>query len=133
MSDANVELVKRVYDAYGRGEIPVVMGSMTHDIAWETVGRPSDFVGLGPRKGLEKVGEFFSAVASVIDYDEFNVQEVYAIDDKVFALGHYAMTGKTTGRKMDSDWIHIFTIRDGKITAFREFTDTAQVAYVVGK
>ena len=29
---------------------------------------------------------------------------------------------------VSSDWIHVFTVRDGKVTTFREFTDTAQFA-----
>ena len=43
-------------------------------------------------------------------------------------LGDYAITLKKTGKKMESDWAHIFTIRDGKVTRFREFLDTAQAA-----
>jgi hypothetical protein len=43
-------------------------------------------------------------------------------------MGHYAWTIKKTGRKVAADWIHVFTIKDGKVTAFREFTDTAQFA-----
>jgi ketosteroid isomerase-like protein len=29
---------------------------------------------------------------------------------------------------MASDWVHIFTIAGGKVTAFREFLDTARAA-----
>jgi hypothetical protein len=35
---------------------------------------------------------------------------------------------RKTGRAVASDWVHVFTIRDSKIVAFREFTDTAQFA-----
>jgi len=28
----------------------------------------------------------------------------------------------------DADYVHVFTLKDGKVTAFREFTDTAQFA-----
>jgi uncharacterized protein len=35
---------------------------------------------------------------------------------------------KKTGRRIASDWCHVFTVRDGKVAAFREFTDTAQAA-----
>ena len=35
---------------------------------------------------------------------------------------------RKTGRSVASDWVHIFTVRDGKVVAFREFTDTAQFA-----
>ena len=32
------------------------------------------------------------------------------------------------GRKIASEWVHIFTIRSGKVATFREFLDTATVA-----
>jgi ketosteroid isomerase-like protein len=33
-----------------------------------------------------------------------------------------------SGRQVASDWVHIFTIKDGKVAAFDEFTDTARFA-----
>jgi uncharacterized protein len=43
-------------------------------------------------------------------------------------FGHYAATIRKTGRKAASDWVHIFTVRNGKVAAFLEFTDTAEFA-----
>jgi uncharacterized protein len=50
------------------------------------------------------------------------------VDDKVFVLGHYTWTIRKNGRTADSDFIHIFTVRNGKVVAFLEFTDTAAFA-----
>jgi uncharacterized protein len=74
------------------------------------------------------VQAFFADVAQHLDFSEFSPKEFYPVGDKVFVLGSYAMTVKKTGLPHASDWCHIFTISDGKVTAFREFTDTAQVA-----
>jgi ketosteroid isomerase-like protein len=38
------------------------------------------------------------------------------------------MKVKKTGKAMTSDWVHIFTIADGKVKTFREFLDTARAA-----
>jgi ketosteroid isomerase-like protein len=38
------------------------------------------------------------------------------------------MTVKKTGKPIDTDWCHVFTVHGGKVTAFTEFTDTAQAA-----
>ena len=35
---------------------------------------------------------------------------------------------RKNGRKMASDWVHIFTFRGGKVVQFREFLDTAVAA-----
>jgi ketosteroid isomerase-like protein len=80
------------------------------------------------RKGPAGVKTFFETVSANLDFSEFSPKEFYGADDRVFVLGHYAMTVKKTGRPLASDWIHIFTIRDGKVTAFREFLDTASAA-----
>src|SRR5207244_2583561 len=59
---------------------------------------------------------------------DFSPREFFAAEDRVFALGHYAWKIRKTGRAVASDWVHVFTIRGGKIVAFREFNDTAQFA-----
>jgi ketosteroid isomerase-like protein len=43
----------------------------------------------------------------------------------LFVTGYYAATLKKTGRRAASEWVHIFTFRDGKVTKLREFLDTA--------
>ncbi len=47
---------------------------------------------------------------------------------RAFVLGHYAWKLRKTGRTVESDFIHIFTVKGGKVVQFREFTDTAKFA-----
>lgn len=126
MSDANVALVQGFYDAFGRGEIATIADAMAPDSTWEIVGRVSDFPTLGLRHGSAGVRSFFDDVGQNLAFSDFSPKEFYAVGDKVFVLGHYAATVKKTGKPLASDWIHIFTFRAGKVTAFREFTDTAK-------
>ena len=44
----------------------------------------------------------------------------------------YAVNVKSTGRSIASEWAMVFTIRDGKIVRFREWTDSAQVVQAYG-
>lgn len=125
MSNANVMLVQSLYAAFGRGDIATIIGATTPDVEWETVGRVSDFPTLGRRLGPAGVQEFFERVGQHLDFLEFSPKEFFATDTMVFVLGHYAMTVKKTDRKAESDWIHVFTIADGKVRKFREFVDTA--------
>lgn len=128
MSDANIALVQDLYAAYGKGDIATLLAAMTPDIDWHSGGRATDYPGFGPRKGIEQVREFFGIAAENNEYSHFTPREFYACGDKVFVLGDYAITLRKTGRAMTSDWAHIFTIRDGKVSAFREFLDTALAA-----
>jgi ketosteroid isomerase-like protein len=124
----NVALVKSLYAAFGKGDIATIVGAVTPDVDWEAVGRSSDFPTLGPRKGPAAVQEFFGLVGTNLTFSEFSPKEFYAVGDKVFVLGRYAMTVKKTGKSMASDWVHIFTITGGKVSIFREFLDTARAA-----
>ena len=128
MSNANVTTVQSMYAAFGKGDIATIIDGLTPDIDWQCVGRPSDFPTFGQFKGPNAVGEFFKKVGEHLNFSEFSPREFYADGDKVIALGHYAMALTKNGKKMASDWCHIFTFRDGKVAKFREFLDTAQAA-----
>lgn len=123
-----VALVKSLYAAFGKGDIPTIIAALAPDVHWEAVGRPSDMPTLGARKGSAAVQEFFNLVGSSYTFSEFSPKEFHAAGDRVFVLGHYAFTAKKTGKSAASDWIHIFTIVGGKVTTFREFLDTARAA-----
>ena len=72
--------------------------------------------------------KFFQGIAEHQELTEFSPREFFAAEDRVFALGHYAWKMRRSGRTVASDWVHVFTIRAGKVVGFREFTDTAQFA-----
>jgi len=128
MSDANVDLAKSMYAAFQRGDIATIVKTVTPDISWELAGRPGDFPTIGTWRGPSGVQDFFATVAKHLDFSEFSPTEFFPSGDKVFVLGRYAMTVKQTGKAMACDWCHIFTIRDGRVIGFLEFTDTAQAA-----
>jgi len=128
MTDANISHVQSLYAAFGRGDIATLLAGCAPDIDWETVGRPSDFPTFGPRRGVKAVEEFFRFVAEHEEFSDFSPREFYAAQDKVFVLGAYSLTVKPSGAKVAAEWVHVFTLKDRKVTRFREHTDTAQLA-----
>ena len=72
------------------------------------------------------VAEFFKQVAENINFSRFEPKEFIATGDKVVALGHYTAT---TPRKksFDSDFAMVFTLRNGQVTRFQEFCDSAAI------
>ena len=128
MSQANIATVQSLYAAFGRGEIETVIEGCLPDVTWTSGGRKEDYPPFGARRGKDAVRDFFRSVAEVQDFTEFSPREFYADRDKVFVLGRYAMAVKKSGQHVRSDWVHVFTFRGGKISEFREFTDTAAFA-----
>ena len=125
---ANIKSVQAAYDAFGKGDVPAILAGLSDDVAWETIGPASACACFGPRKGKAAVGEFFKVVGETWDFTEFKPKEFNASGDKVFVLGHYAMKVKKTGKSVASDWVHVFTLKDGKVVAFKEFMDSAALA-----
>lgn len=128
MKTANVTFVESLYAAFQRADIATILAGLSPDVRWEMVGRPSDYVRFGARKGVGGVQEFFKILSENEDFTEFQPNEIYADGDKVIVLGRLALKFKKTDRKVATEWAHIFTIKDGKVVEFKEFLDTAQFA-----
>ena len=128
MSKENVKIVEGAYQAFQRNDMDALIATMIPDIDWELTGREADFPTFGPRRGSEAVRGFFRSVAEHLEFHAFEPREFYDCGDKVFVLGRYDMTIKKTGRRAGSEWVHVFTLKDGKVVRFREFTDTARFA-----
>jgi uncharacterized protein len=128
MTAANVLLVQGLYGAFGRGEVETLVSACTPDVDWCVGADKAHFPTFGPRSGPAGVRDFFMLVGQTVDFDAFAPREFYSEADRVFVLGSYAVTLKKNRRKVASEWVHVFTIRDGKVAAFREFLDTASIA-----
>src|ERR1044072_771748 len=128
MSNTNVAHIQSLYAAFGRGDVAGILAGLTADVDWQTIGRPKDFPTLGARKGTAQAQEFFQLVAENEDFSDFTPREFYAAEDKVFVLGSYSLKLRTNGAPIASEWVHVFTLKNGKVARFREHTDTAQFA-----
>ena len=124
----NIGLIQSLYAAFGRGDIASIVASTTADVIWGLDGRPKDFPFLRQFKGQAGVQEFFKVLAEVHDITSFTPQEFYADGDKVFVIGRYGWTMKPSGRSGESDWLHVWRIRNGKISGMRSLNDTALLA-----
>ena len=127
MSNPNISLVQNMYAAFGRGDIDALLTMATPDIEWNSGGVKRQYPAFGTHKGPAGVKEFFRTVAETVEFSEFSPREFYGDRDKVFVLGFYAGTIKRNGHKVATEWLMVFTLRDGKVAKFREFTDTYAV------
>lgn len=126
MTASNIFFVRSLYTAFGRGDVSTIVNAMTPDAVWEVVGRVKDYPLFGARRGPAAVRDFFKQVGENQEAVSFSPRDFHAAGDVVLVLGHYTWMLRRTGRPVDAEWAHVFTVRDGKIAAFREFTDTAQ-------
>lgn len=121
----NTQIVKDAYAAFGWADVPALLSLLSDDIRWEAVyGAGPQVPTSGVRHGKPAVGQFFQQVAEHIQFSRFEPREFVSNGDRVVALGHYtATTSKQKG--FDSDFAMVFTIRNGRIAEFQEFTNSA--------
>jgi ketosteroid isomerase-like protein len=127
MSEQNTAIAQQAYTNFKTGNIQALLDQLSDDVTWqlpEVEGAPLS----GKRARRDGVKEFFATVARDQEVIEFEPREFVAQGDKVVSLGHYRWRVKDTGREFASDFAHVFTISDGKITGFREYFDSAAVA-----
>ena len=121
----NTELVQRAYAAFLRGDIQTVLDSLDDNVVWQAViGAAPTVPTRGERRGKAAVAEFFTQLAATVNFSRFEPREYVAQGDNVVALGHYTATTQVGG-SFDSDFVMIFTIRNGRVVQFREFLDVA--------
>ena len=124
--EANVQLVQDAYAAFGSGDLPKLLGLMSPDILWEF---PASSVipFAGRFVGPAEAARFFTALAQHTEAEMFEPRHFVASGDHVVVLGHERFRVTSTGRTWQCEWSHAFTLGAGKITAFREYTDTAVI------
>ena len=132
-AEENTKIVKDGFAAYERGDIEALVNMMTDDVEWQVPGEGL-ILQAGYYRGRDAVRQFFAALDQNTEFGRFEGREFVAQGDHVITLGWYQGRVKPTGRSFESYWAMSFTMRDGKIAKFREYTDTAAItaAYVSG-
>jgi ketosteroid isomerase-like protein len=129
MSEQNVEFVKGVYDAFSRGDVPAVLGAFADDIEWfEAEGMPYGGVYHGGEAVAQNV---FGPITTDIDGFALTIEEFVASGGTVAAVLRYRGTGKATGKALDVPAVHVWDVRDRKLSRFRQYIDTVKYAEVV--
>ena len=128
MSETNIKVVQNAYAAFGKGDIPTILDMMTPDVTIGIVGRKEEAPFLGMHSGKTGVGEFFRQLGEAHEIHTFEPQRFLAAEDKVFIWGHYRWTMRKSGVSRDTEWLHVITVRDGKLSSWLGHNDTAMLA-----
>ncbi|MFL6254778.1 MAG: nuclear transport factor 2 family protein [Pyrinomonadaceae bacterium] len=132
MSQENVDIVRGTYEAYSRGDLAAALQSLDPRVEWH---QAENFIYadrspyVGPTAMLEGLFSRFAA-----EWEGFTTvaDELLDAGERVVALGYYSGTYRKTGKPVRAQFAHIWTLRDGKVVKFEQYTDTAQFAQATG-
>ena len=109
--------------------MPAVLAAFAEDIEWhEALGMPYGGVFRGADAVMQNV---LGPIATDVEGFTVTPEEFVGSGDTVAAVVRYTGTGKVTGKTLDVPVVHVWDIRDGKLTRFRQFIDTVKFAEVV--
>ena len=106
---------------------------MSQDIKWHEAESnpymPSGEAWVGPDAILNNLFMKLGA-----EWDGFSVhpKSFYGAGDSVIVEARYSGTYKATGKSMDTQVCHVWDVKDGKVTRFQQYVDTAKLQNVMG-
>jgi ketosteroid isomerase-like protein len=125
--DVNLNVVKNAFDDFLRGNVAAVVNACTDDVEWGSYDNPATPYAKTYR-GKSGVADFFATLAGAVDYQAFELKELHASGDRVFAKVYHKATVKSTARGFAHDFLMEFRLRDEKICNAFAYVDSRDQA-----
>jgi ketosteroid isomerase-like protein len=128
MSQENVEIVRRIYDGWSRGDFSVGTNLMAPDFEWH---QHAEAVEPGSHRGAA-IGGAITKIFEV--YEDFRVgpEEYSDAGDQVVVTARVQATGKGSGVELDVRYSFVWTVRGGKLAELAVFLDRSQALGAAG-
>lgn len=127
----NVETVNRIYEAFGKGDIPTIIDCLADNVQWEqwadNSAQKAGVPWMQAQSGKQGVLEFFK-IAGKLEVKDFQVLSIMANDTQVAAEFMFEATVPSTGNHYRDEEIHLWTFNEeGKVIGLRHYADTAKL------
>ena len=119
-----LNVAQQAYEAFGRQDIPAFLNLVADEVDWKAVG-PASLPHCSLRRNPAEVADFFAALGSVEELPVFEPREFIEAGENVTVLGYLEGYARDTNQKFQSEWAHVITVRNGKITRWRGFSNSA--------
>jgi ketosteroid isomerase-like protein len=119
----NILAVQNVYSAFASRDIKAILNMLSPDVEWGEPDNPYN-PAAGTRHGHAGFLEWLNIGRQAEEILVLDPQKFLSDSDSVAVIGYTKCLAKPTGKSYETDFVHLFTFRDGKIVRFKEFFDT---------
>jgi uncharacterized protein len=130
LSEKNVEIVRKSFDAIGRGDVDALLDLYDPDIEFEPL--TGTRVETGGYRGHRGVRQYFKEANEVWDEVRPVAGEITTTGEEVVVFGHCSIRGKASEIETDSPCAWVITVRDGKITRHRVYRTNSEALEAAG-
>ena len=130
MSQENVEILRRLYEQWARGDLSA--GCFDPDIEYSRIGAGTTDME-GRWLGLDELSVAMRAYLGV--FSDLRIEAERIIDlseDRVLVLTRHTARGKQSGVPIDHELGDLFTLRDGKIVRWEAYWNRSEALEAAG-
>jgi ketosteroid isomerase-like protein len=121
MSQQDVDALRAGYEAFARQDLPAVFAMFDEDIDWYV---PDELPVGGRFHGHDGVMAFFGGLSR---FDEIHVDPDRFLDAGERIVVEGRDHGRLHGQAYEVGFVHVWTLREGRAVAFREYMDSGKL------
>jgi ketosteroid isomerase-like protein len=126
MSQENVELVGRMYDAFLAGDLPAMLAGLDPEIEWRSIEDTEN------RHGHTGVAESIVAWLGMWEQHELEAEEYVDAGQQVVVTTRLRGRGRLSGAVVEDQYFAVWTLREGQAIAYREYTSLPEALEAAG-
>lgn len=125
----NLNIAKQFLARIGSGESPYAIAEMfSDDLDWNVPGDTGVLPWIGHKTGKSAVTDFLRDSGQMLERLALDVHEVLASDDRAIIVGELASRVVKTGKTIETAYVIVLSILDGRITRFLMLEDSFATA-----
>jgi ketosteroid isomerase-like protein len=123
VTDADVETLRRGYEALNRGDLSLVLALLDEDIEWH---EPAPSPEAGSYRGRDSFERFLRGWRD--SFDDFRVEpeQVAQRGDRLIAIVKQTGRGRASGVVVEVRLAHVWTVRDGRAVRWEAVGDPGE-------
>jgi len=123
----NIKFVQSLYAAFASRDIPRMLDALSPNVEWGEPSNPHN-PAAGTRHGHAGFLEWVRLGNESEEVLALEPQDFLANPSSVAVVGHTRCRVRATGKEYETDFVHLVSLKDGKVERFREFFDTYAAA-----
>ena len=129
MSQENVEVVRRFWDAFNRGDVDALFADAAEDVEFQ---EDPTFPEAGIYRGRDQILAYLASFQEGMADHRFEIEELRDLGDHVLAFLHEKARGASSGIDVDQRPAFLYKFRDGVIVHVRAYLDRVEALKAVG-
>jgi ketosteroid isomerase-like protein len=132
---SNADIIRHVYDRFTRGDVAAVLAAFDPAIEFRLAeGHPYQPDGTPWIGGPAITQHFFLRAGAEWQDWTIAIHALHALDHTIVVEGRYHGIYEPTGRVLDVQVCHVWTLTDaGTVASFHQYLDTAHLQRVMGR